>query len=145
VSLDRDRLSDLVQGRGLPTAVRLVAHCRAAAQEALDELYRQIVINGRSPDAMTLRKLIDELRSIGATTAVFQVCRLMTGLRLSEMRNSLFGIIATALISCEQAMGYLQSLETGLEELETVDIRGDGEADGGWDDDAKNRSIYVIH
>ena len=145
VSLDRDRLSDIVQARGLSTAIRLVAHCRAAAIEALDELYRLIIINGRPPDPVALRKLIDGLRSIGATTAVFQACRLMTGLQLSEMRNSLFGIITTALISCEQAMGYLQSLESGLGELESVDIRSHGEIHGIGDNGTDDRITYVIH
>lgn len=144
VILDRDSLSDMVQMRGLPGAIRHVARCRAEAIEALDELYRQAVIAGRCPDPVTSRVLIDRLRSIGATSAVFQACRLLTDLRLTDIRASLFAIIATALISCEQAMDYLRSLENGLHELAAVGV---GDHDG-WNDACENADgsvLYVAH
>ena len=120
--LNRDCLSDIVQTRGLPDAMRDVGRCRSEAIDALQTLYRQVVVGGQRPDHGTSRALIDLLRSIGATTAVLQACRLLTDLPLAEIRRSLFPIMATALLSCEQAIGYMRELESGFEELTAIGI-----------------------
>lgn len=137
--LDRDALSDLVQTRGLTSTIELMAQHRAETLAVLNELFRQVVIEGEAADPAAVSALIDRLRGIGAPSALAQAQRVLLALEPRTQKEGLCGVIATAVAACEHACGYLCLLKAGLEDLTAM---GDSEGLAGFGDESRGSFMH---